>query len=867
NDTCTEDCSTTSCTGHGTCSSTTGSIACTCDDRWSGDDCGTADCTDVDCSGRGTCATDSGEAVCTCEAGWAGDNCEAPDCTLIGCNGHGTCATGTGAAVCECDAGWAGGSCDACALGFMGNDCDTCSEGFVGDSCEYRLVYALDLPASAEWNAPTDVPYSTNNSGENEAYDRIRYDLALDGDYLSVELLPFTDNRALTGIPSGFVWDRPVTVASVASNVTGVDTGLSNAAGSIEFWSACYAAGKGNAFDADDLMSRNPNCFGSMQVHAGTDTLLAVNHWSANQTLDLGIGNASGANTDWTSLSNAGGFTTRTLNVYVREVAACAATTCGGHGDCDDTTGRAVCTCDAGYEGANCATCAAGYNDLDLDGACEADCGGGTCDGFGAAAGLATGLHTLNLLSGPTTVYVDGDYDDGGWVLVGRGREDWDWTNDGRGTPDSVRHNLGEEAGFAPKYLASSIIDALRTNTPGSHPSTEVEVWIRRAADIEGSEYQHVRWNFSNGSAWEWRFDQFSMNVRHEVENSSLGIPRAINSTTNDASPANDYSRLFTFPWDQHMWKSGFAYGSGVTTGINSPSSFLWENGTENHSVPYAEVYVRLPVCHANTCNGNGTCDTSPGTPTCSCDTGHGGTYCKTCAATYQDNDSDGHCEIGCAEGDCSGSYCSDEGGSVECLANSGYVSCLDILGDDVGAADGSYVIDPDGIGGNDPFAVACDMTNGGWTRIGFDSFDDGTAPGWSDSRVDTNSTCASVYSPMLGGYNRFGSGASSTKSYSTLGIVHTQARVLLDYYVIDSWDGESARVSVDGTLLYNVAYNQNAAPKQVCGGAWNDHGARPVDLTVANTGATVQVSATSTLNQGATDESFGVDNVRVWIK
>jgi len=52
---------------------------------------------------------------------------------------------------------------------------------------------------------------------------------------------------------------------------------------------------------------------------------------------------------------------------------ASAAFECG-HGTCSDASGTAACVCDEGYEGEQCASCAAGYQDNDEDGTCVAGC-------------------------------------------------------------------------------------------------------------------------------------------------------------------------------------------------------------------------------------------------------------------------------------------------------------------------------------------------------------------------------------------------------------------------------------------------------------------------------------------------------------
>ena len=107
--------------------------------------------------------------------------------------------------------------------------------------------------------------------------------------------------------------------------------------------------------------------------------------------------------------------------------------------------------------------------------------------------------------------------------------------------------------------------------------------------------------------------------------------------------------------------------------------------------------------------------------------------------------------------------------------------------------------------------------------------------------------------------------GVRVPKTYNFLGITHTTVRVSLAYIVIDSWDNENARVLVDTVAVYNSSFN--AGGGDTCGGGFGDRGIQQVTATPGHTANTAVLTVTSTLDQGAGDESFAVDNVSIMIR
>jgi len=202
----------------------------------------------------------------------------------------------------------------------------------VPEAKDYQLVYDLDLTKlGPQINYDED-----NHKSIQKPFDRVAYFLELqDGNMNSqdvyVSMDTFTDDAGKIGVPvfgSGATFQQNVSNLTVYANVKGIVTGTNLSGGNIEFWPNNYTPGNaanvpnasGDVFDFGDQMGFPPDGYGSMQIHNHDvrQTLLAINHWREGSHADVGIGNQSKDNPDWTFAANAGGYHAMRLKVYVR---------------------------------------------------------------------------------------------------------------------------------------------------------------------------------------------------------------------------------------------------------------------------------------------------------------------------------------------------------------------------------------------------------------------------------------------------------------------------------------------------------------------------------------------------------------------
>lgn len=202
----------------------------------------------------------------------------------------------------------------------------------VPEAKQYKLVYDLDLA-----KLDSTITYDVDNRAKlQQPFDRVAYFVELQRDdgntqFVYASMDAFTDSLGKIGIPtveSGAHFQQNVAHLNVYSNLREIAAGTNLADGNIEFWPNNY--GQGNSanvpnasnevYDFGDEPVAPPNGYGSMQVHnhAAKQTLFAINHWSTGNAADIGIGNQSKGNPDWTFAGNAGSYKAKRLRVFVR---------------------------------------------------------------------------------------------------------------------------------------------------------------------------------------------------------------------------------------------------------------------------------------------------------------------------------------------------------------------------------------------------------------------------------------------------------------------------------------------------------------------------------------------------------------------
>ena len=143
-------------------------------------------------------------------------------------------------------------------------------------------------------------------------------------------------------------------------------------------------------------------------------------------------------------------------------------------------------------------------------------------------------------LGAPQQFFCDQSTDGGGWVMIGRGRENWTQSNEGRLTPVDVAQTPTGPAAFSPAQLPASTVDGLLND--GSVDELAEGVRLRRARTVDGSSWQEVRFRYSTQREdWSWQFAGLQGIASWQMDTSSGG-----GGNTGSFGADNSYRRVDT---------------------------------------------------------------------------------------------------------------------------------------------------------------------------------------------------------------------------------------------------------------------------------------------------------------------------------
>ncbi|MFP4402107.1 MAG: fibrinogen-like YCDxxxxGGGW domain-containing protein [Candidatus Nanoarchaeia archaeon] len=191
-------------------------------------------------------------------------------------------------------------------------------------------------------------------------------------------------------------------------------------------------------------------------------------------------------------------------------------------------------------------------------------------------------------MSSPEQIYVDMEYDGGGWMLIGRGRDGWSFSNTQQGTFSDVAGTPNGTSAFSPAHYSATFVDELLNSTSVSNLVDGVRV--RRATTTDGSTFQEGIWEFDTLTSWSWDFDQTGGIALSDY--TLDGVSYGAQDTRDARSSATDTTRMRTAQDGEHNNVQGFQFGDNECAGTNTPENYLWEYISECNALPFTQVFV-----------------------------------------------------------------------------------------------------------------------------------------------------------------------------------------------------------------------------------------------------------------------------------
>ena len=219
-----------------------------------------------------------------------------------------------------------------------------------------------------------------------------------------------------------------------------------------------------------------------------------------------------------------------------------------------------------------------------------------------------TGTYWLSTpaMDRPAQFYCDMVTEGGGWVLIGRGREGWQFSPNGQQSAAAVRSTVSGSGAFAPAALDNATITGLIN---GASPAALGDgIRVERSTNTTGTTRQQLRL-FPRFTRWSWMWPGGQLLNRIVVDGTSYTgsntrdtfEAKIAGQTTNRLAGAQGTKRMFTWAWSKNNNQAGFSFGSGAPAGSTSATSHLWRYSSTAYSIPFTRVWLRPKLGNALT--------------------------------------------------------------------------------------------------------------------------------------------------------------------------------------------------------------------------------------------------------------------------
>jgi hypothetical protein len=151
---------------------------------------------------------------------------------------------------------------------------------------------------------------------------------------------------------------------------------------------------------------------------------------------------------------------------------------------------------------------------------------------------------------------------------------------------------------------------------------------------------------------------------------------------------------------------------------------------------------------------------------------------------------------------------------------------------------------------------------NNPWILVHSENFQT-TPSGWN---LNATSDCGGR--KILGGYNISGKAVNLSKRFSLLAYPHTHVKIRANYYFIDSWNNEFASLKADNLKIWEQSNNYLSGPSEnICGAPTLSDRIITLESSIDHNSNNLDLLFTTDLDEVLTNESFGIDNLEIWVK